>query len=78
MIKVDGLARGTGSLARNTLGGFADSASLLTTTFSKNMAVLTLDRVYAHNRDRNRAQAGLGFAFVHLAQGFIEGRYLTV
>jgi hypothetical protein len=41
---VDGVARGTESLARHTVGGFADSASLLTETFSKNMAVLMLLR----------------------------------
>eukprot|EP00566_Odontella_aurita_P001299 CAMPEP_0113600808 /NCGR_PEP_ID=MMETSP0015_2-20120614/42898_1 /TAXON_ID=2838 /ORGANISM="Odontella" /LENGTH=881 /DNA_ID=CAMNT_0000509077 /DNA_START=68 /DNA_END=2713 /DNA_ORIENTATION=- /assembly_acc=CAM_ASM_000160 len=49
---MDGVARGTGSLARHTVGGIADSASLLTETFSKNMAVLTLDRRYAQRRDR--------------------------
>ena len=49
---VTGVARGTGSLARHTVGGIVDSASLLTETFSKNMAVLTLDRKYAQQRDR--------------------------
>lgn len=73
---VDGVARGTGSLAKHTVGGFADSAALLTSTFSKNLAVLTLDRRYAQKRDRGdttRDQVGVESAFVHLAQGFIEG-----
>lgn len=81
---VDGVARGTGSLARHTVGGVADSAALLTSTFSKNMAVLTLDRRYAQKRDRgNSLQSeepgdflfldGLESGFVKLAQGFIEG-----
>lgn len=52
---VSGVARGTGSLARHTVGGIVDSASLLTETFSKNMAVLTLDRNYAHRRDQFKA-----------------------
>ncbi|CAB9511549.1 Putative vacuolar protein sorting-associated protein [Seminavis robusta] len=81
---VDGVARGTGSLARHTVGGFADSAALLTSTFSKNMAVLTLDRRYAQKRDRGNQHlryedheffilAGVESGFVKLAQGFIEG-----
>jgi Vacuolar-sorting-associated 13 protein C-terminal len=81
---VDGVARGTGSLARHTVGGFADSAALLTSTFSKNMAVLTLDRRYAQKRDRglnlqHEEQGdfvlldGVESGFVKLAQGFIEG-----
>ena len=49
---VGGFARGTKSLARHAVGGFAGSASLLTETFSKNMAVITLDRRYAQRRDR--------------------------
>ncbi len=49
---VGGFARGTQSLARHAVGGFAGSASLLTETFSKNMAVITLDRRYAQRRDR--------------------------
>lgn len=49
---VGGVARGTESLARHAVGGFAGSASLITETFSKNMAVLTLDRRYAQRRDR--------------------------
>ena len=48
----EGLARGTGSLARHTVGGFADSAALLAQTAASNMAVLTLDRKYAQKRDR--------------------------
>ena len=80
---VDGVARGTGSLARHTVGGFADSAALLTSTFSKNMAVLTLDRRYAQKRDRGNSTRdqqgdfylldGVESGFVKLAQGFIEG-----
>lgn len=80
---VDGVARGTGSLARHATGGFADSAALLTSTFSKNLAILTLDRRYAQKRDRGiniRDQQGdfllldgLESGFVKLAQGFIEG-----
>ena len=49
---VGGVARGTKSLARHAVGGFAGSASLLTETLSKNMAVITLDRRYAQRRDR--------------------------
>ena len=49
---VDGVARGTLSLARHTVGGFADSAAMIAETFSNNMAVLTLDRKYAQKRDR--------------------------
>lgn len=48
---IDGVARGAGSLARHTVGGIADFASLLSSTFSKNLSVLTLDRTYAHRRD---------------------------
>lgn len=81
---VDGVARGTGSLARHTVGGFAASSALLTSTFSKNMAVLTLDRRYAQKRDRGNDQReqqggdffildGVESGFVKLAQGFVEG-----
>lgn len=77
---VDGVARGTLSLARHTVGGFADSAAMLTETFSKNMTVLTLDRRYAQKRDRKdilREQegtnVGIGSGVQKLAQGFIEG-----
>jgi len=79
---VDGVARGTLSLARHTVGGFADSAALLAETFSKNMTVLTLDRRYAQKRDRKDAlrgqdgvnvAVGIGSGVQKLAQGFIEG-----
>jgi len=78
---VDGVARGTLSLARHTVGGFADSAALLAETFSKNMTVLTLDRRYAQKRDRKdglRGQEvnlaiGVGSGVQKLAQGFFEG-----
>lgn len=81
---VDGVARGTESLARHAVGGFADSASLLTETFSKNMAVLTLDRKYAQKRDRSRQlrlnsdttvtlAGGVESGFVKLVQGFLDG-----
>lgn len=82
---VDGVARGTESLARHAVGGFADSASLLTETFSKNMAVLTLDRRYAQKRDRGKILRGQqgdpNVTFVEgvesgmtkLVQGFLDG-----
>ena len=81
---VDGVARGTGSLARHAVGGFADSASLLTETFSKNMAVLTLDRRYAQKRDRSKQlrlnagtsvtiAGGVESGFAKLVEGFMEG-----
>lgn len=77
---VDGVARGTLSLARHTVGGFADSAAMLAETFSKNMTVLTLDRRYAQRRDRKDilreqegANVGLGSGVQKLAQGFFEG-----
>lgn len=70
---VDGVARGTESLARHTVGGFADSASLLTETFSKNMAVLTLDRRYAQKRDRDKALRVNGDGKVTLAGGMESG-----
>lgn len=81
---VDGVARGTESLARHAVGGFADSASLLTETFSKNMAVLTLDRRYAQKRDRGKSlrlngdttvtmAGGVESGFVKLVQGFMDG-----
>ena len=80
---VDGVARGTGSLARHTVGGFADTASLLTETFSKNMAVLTLDRKYAQRRDKAaslRADGGtvtvvegIESGVVKLLRGVVEG-----
>ncbi len=84
MYLVDGVARGTESLARHAVGGFADSASLLTETFSKNMAVLTLDRRYAQKRDRSKQlrlnagttvtlAGGVESGFVKLVQGFMEG-----
>jgi Vacuolar-sorting-associated 13 protein C-terminal/SHR-binding domain of vacuolar-sorting associated protein 13/Autophagy-related protein C terminal domain len=78
---VDGVARGTESLARHTVGGIADSASMLTETFSKNMAVLTLDRNYAQRRDIARGSQNEDFKFVEgiesgvaqLVRGVIEG-----
>lgn len=81
---VDGVARGTESLARHTVGGVADSASLLTETFSKNMAVLTLDRRYAQKRDRDKAlwlnndgnltlAGGVESGFTKLFNGFRDG-----
>jgi Vacuolar-sorting-associated 13 protein C-terminal/Autophagy-related protein C terminal domain len=81
---VDGVARGTESLARHTVGGLADSASLLTETFSKYMAVVTLDRRYAQKRDRRRSlrirsdtrvtlAGGVESGFLKLVQGFREG-----
>jgi hypothetical protein len=81
---VDGVARGTESLARHTVGGVADSASLLTETFSKNMAVLTLDRRYAQKRDRDKAlrlnndgnltlAGGVESGFTKLVNGFRDG-----
>lgn len=81
---VDGVARGTESLARHTVGGLADSASLLMETFSKYMAVVTLDRRYAQKRDRRRSlrnrsesrvtlAGGVESGFSKLIQGFKEG-----
>jgi vacuolar protein sorting-associated protein 13A/C len=78
---MDGVAKGTGSLARHTVGGIVDSASLLTETFSKNMAVLTLDRKYAQRRDRFKAMPGSSVNFVEgvesgfnkLVRGVTEG-----
>lgn len=79
---VDGVARGTLSLARHTVGGFADSAAMLAETFSKNMAVLTLDRKYAQKRDRDyelrdnddlNVASGLGSGVQKLVNGFLEG-----
>lgn len=78
---VTGVARGTGSLARHTVGGIVDSASLLTETFSKNMAVLTLDRKYAQRRDQFKTLPGTSTTFVQgvesgmgkLLRGVAEG-----
>jgi Vacuolar-sorting-associated 13 protein C-terminal/Autophagy-related protein C terminal domain len=80
---VDGVARGTLSLARHTVGGFAYSAAALAETFSKNMTVLTLDRRYAQKRDLGddlRTQGGdinvalgLGSGVNKLVKGFLEG-----
>jgi hypothetical protein len=79
---VDGVARGTLSLARHTVGGFADSAAMLTETFSKNMTVLTLDRRYAQKRDRGEmlrgaadvnVASGLGSGVQKLVTGFLDG-----
>jgi hypothetical protein len=79
---VDGVGRGTLSLARHTVGGFADSAAMLTETFSKNMVVLTLDRRYAQKRDRGdmlrehddiNVAVGLGSGVNKLVAGFLEG-----
>ena len=78
---VDGVARGTESLARHTVGGIADSASMLTETFSKNMAVLTLDRRYAQRRDTARSNQNEDLNFVEgvesgvaqLVRGVVEG-----
>ena len=83
---VDGVARGTGSLARHAVGGFADTASLLTETLSKNMAVLTLDRKYAQKRDLGQMESefnidgskktfvdGVGSGSVKLVKGFLDG-----
>ena len=79
---VDGVAKGTLSLARHTVGGFADSAAALAETFSKNMAVLTLDRRYAQKRDRKddlreadqiNVALGFGSGVQKLVHGFLEG-----
>ena len=81
---LDGVARGTGSLARHTVGGFADSAALLTSTAAKNMAVLTLDRKYAQRRDKviklkahdtksANLLNGLQSGFSKLVSGILEG-----
>ena len=79
---VDGVTRGTLSLARHTVGGFADSAAMLAETFSKNMTVLTLDRRYAQKRDRGdmlrehddiNVASGLGSGVQKLVSGFLEG-----
>ena len=80
---VDGVARGTLSLARHTVGGFANSAAALTETFSKNMTVLTLDRRYAQKRDREddlrahhggvNVAVGVGSGIQKLVHGFLEG-----
>jgi Vacuolar-sorting-associated 13 protein C-terminal/Autophagy-related protein C terminal domain len=79
---VDGVARGTLSLARHTVGGFADSAAMLAETFSKNMTVLTLDRRYAQKRDRGEmlrdnsdvnVASGLGSGVQKLVSGFLDG-----
>ncbi|KAL7530672.1 hypothetical protein ACHAXR_006818, partial [Thalassiosira sp. AJA248-18] len=81
---MSGVARGTGSLARHTVGGFADSAAMLTETAAKNMAVLTLDRKYAQRRDRlmklkaNDAKTatillGLESGIQKLVSGVMEG-----
>ena len=69
---VTGVARGTGSLARHTVGGIVDSASLLTETFSKNMAVLTLDRKYAQRRDKFKTQPGTSISFVKGVESGME------
>lgn len=76
-----GVARGTGSLARHTVGGIVDSASLLTETFSKNLSVLTLDRKYAQRRDQFKISPGTSTTFVQgvesgmgkLLRGVAEG-----
>lgn len=78
---VDGVARGTESLARHAVGGIADSASMLTETFSKNMAVLTLDRRYAQQRDLARREnqeelnfvGGVESGVTQLVRGVVEG-----
>jgi vacuolar protein sorting-associated protein 13A/C len=77
---VDGVAKGTGSLARHAVGGFADSASMLTETLSKNMAVLTLDRRYAQQRDRSlegRSEGGfvegIGSGSIKIVKGVVDG-----
>jgi vacuolar protein sorting-associated protein 13A/C len=80
MYVVDGVAKGTGSLARHAVGGFADSASMLTETLSKNMAVLTLDRRYAQQRDRTlegRSEGGfvdgIGSGSIKIVKGVVDG-----
>uniref|UniRef100_A0A7S0CCM6 Vacuolar protein sorting-associated protein 13 DH-like domain-containing protein n=1 Tax=Proboscia inermis TaxID=420281 RepID=A0A7S0CCM6_9STRA len=77
---LDGVARGTGSLARHTVGSIAGSASLLTETLSKNMAVLTLDRKYAQRRDRKSLDReggnfveGVGSGGVKFFKGVMDG-----
>jgi Vacuolar-sorting-associated 13 protein C-terminal/Autophagy-related protein C terminal domain len=79
---VDGVARGTLSLARNTVGGFADSAAMIAETFSKNMTVLTLDRRYAQKRDRREylrdqedvnVALGIGSGVNKVVKGFLDG-----
>jgi len=71
---LSGVARGTGSLARRTVGGFADSAAMLTETAAKNMAVLTLDRRYAQRRDRvMKLKANDAKAAATILQGLESG-----
>lgn len=69
---MDGVARGTESLARHTFGGIVDSASLITDTFSKNMAVLTLDRKYAQRRDQFKTNPGTSISFVSGVESGVE------
>jgi len=69
---MDGVARGTESLARHTFGGIVDSASSITETFSKNMAVLTLDRKYAQRRDQFKTNPGASTSFVSGVESGVE------
>ncbi|CAM9695330.1 unnamed protein product, partial [Phaeothamnion confervicola] len=78
---VAGIARGTGSLLKYSVGGVANSASMITGTFSKNMSTLTMDKDYKRRRARRLETKtrpshiidGLGSGGKSLYKGFYDG-----
>ncbi len=76
-----GVARGGGSLLKNTAGGVANSASMITGTFS-DILVSTMDSRYQHNRAKRTEERGskprdmlqgIGTGGISLVQGFSDG-----
>ncbi len=76
-----GVARGGGSLLKNTAGGVANSASMITGTFSS-ILVSTMDSRYQRNRAKRAEERGrnptdmlqgIGTGGISLVQGFSDG-----
>ena len=74
-----GVVKGTGALGSAVVGGLAQSAGLLTSTLSKNLAILTLDTKYKLSRDVGNVEkpatvvGGLGSGGRKLLDGVLEG-----
>ncbi|CAM9663611.1 unnamed protein product [Discosporangium mesarthrocarpum] len=63
---VAGFARGTGSLLKHSVGGVANSASLITGTVSQNLTTFTMDKEYKVRRAKRMEKRG---SPVHLIDG---------
>ena len=79
---VQGLGRGTGSLLKNSVGGVANSASLITEMVSNHVSTLTMDRRERARQQHRREEtarrpgsmlSGLGSGGRSMARGVIDG-----